>query len=85
MVRNDIRGSLGSSKQFLMLGRVLFSLRTSFLCVKLPCGVGALLMQVRMPPEMRRNEPQEPLQSSVCAADSIVTVEIALPKVKLKV
>lgn len=34
MVRNDIRGSLGSSKQFLMLGRVLFSLRTSFLCVK---------------------------------------------------
>lgn len=50
-----------------------------------PCGAGALLMQVRMPPEMGRNEPQEPLQSAVCAADSFVMVEISLPKVKLKV
>lgn len=42
-------------------------------------------MQVRVPPEMGRNEPREPLQSSVCASDSFVTVEITLPKVKLKV
>lgn len=38
-----------------------------------------------MPSETERNEPREPLQSSVCAADSFVTVEISLPKVKLKV
>lgn len=37
-----------------------------------------------MPSEMGRNEPQEPLQSSVCAADSFVTVDISLPKVDLK-
>lgn len=42
-------------------------------------------MQVRTPSEMGRNEAQEPLQSSVCAADSFVTLKISLPKVKLKV
>lgn len=41
-------------------------------------------MHVRMSPKMGRNEPKEPLQSSVCAADRFVTVEISLPKVELK-